>query len=337
MATSPPRFLFLGQLRRDFILPPSGRPYLDVPGGNTLYSAAGLMLWEDGAGLVARVGEDYPRAWLEIFNDQGLNTRGVQILPQALDLRWFAAYTDIHTRHTDNPIAHFAKRGLSFPRSLLNYQEVEHRLDSRTKLTPLSLRQSDLPPEFLHATAAHFCPLDYLTHSLMPAVLRQSGFTTITLDPSPGYMNPSYWDHVPAILTGLTAFLVSEEKARALFLGRSADLREMVEALGAYGPDLIVIMRGEKGQILYDAGARTTWEIPAYPARVVEPTGAGQAFCGGFLAGYRRTYDPVQAVLHGSVSASFTVEGSGAFYALDALPGLHDARLDVLKESIRKI
>ena len=52
--------------------------------------------------------------------------------------------------------------------------------------------------------AAHTVPLDYLTHTLLPAVLRQAEFTTITLDPSPGYINPTYWNEVPALLTGLS-------------------------------------------------------------------------------------------------------------------------------------
>ncbi len=337
MSVSPPRFLVLGRLTRDFLLPAKHRPLLDVPGGNALYGTAGLALWEDGTGIVARVGEDYPRQWLEEFRARGINTQGVSILPQAVDVRNFRAYTDAHTQYTDNPIAHFARLELTFPRSLLDYKDDRHRLDSRTQMSALSLRQSDLPHEFLHATAAHFCPIDFLTHSLMPAVLRQAGFTTLTLDPAAGSMDSTYWDHVPAILTGLTALLVSEDKIRALFQSRSTDLWEMAEALGAFGCELIVIKCGEKGQLLYDASTQSGWEIPAYPARVVDPTGAGDAFCGGFLAGYRRTYDPVQAVLHGNVSASFVVEGSGAFYALDALPGLHDARLEVLQESVRKI
>jgi sugar/nucleoside kinase (ribokinase family) len=69
----------------------------------------------------------------------------------------------------------------------------------------------------------------------------------------------------------------------------------------------------------------------------VDPTGAGDAFCGGFLAGYRRTYDPLEAVLFGNISASLVVEGTGPFYALDALPGLAQARLDALRQSVRKI
>ena len=60
--------------------------------------------------------------------------------------------------------------------------------------------------------------------------------------------------------------------------------------------------------------------------RVVNPTGAGDAFCGGFLAGYRETYDPLEAALCGNISASLVVEGSGPFYALDVWPGLAEAR-----------
>jgi ribokinase len=179
--------------------------------------------------------------------------------------------------------------------------------------------------------------VDYLTHSLLPAVLRQAEFTTVTLDPSPGYMNPTFWDDVPALLTGLTAFLPSEEEMRSLFQGRSTDLWEMAEALAAYGCEIIIIKRGEGGQMLYDAATRTRWEVTAYPSRMVDPSGAGDAFGGGFLAGYRRSYDALEAVLFGNISASLVVEGTGPFYALDALPGLAQARLEALRQAVRRV
>jgi len=150
-------------------------------------------------------------------------------------------------------------------------------------------------------------------------------------------MNPTYWEDVPALLTGLTAFLPSEEEVRTLFQGRSRDLWEMAEALAAYGCEIIVIKRGENGQFLYDAATRTRWEVPPYPARFTNPTGAGDALCGGFLAGYRLTYDPLQAVLHGNISASLVGEGKDPFYALDALPGLAQARLEALQQNARKV
>ena len=168
-------------------------------------------------------------------------------------------------------------------------------------------------------------------------MLRQSGFTTVTLDPSAGSMSPTFWDDIPALVTGLTAFLPNEEELRTLFHGRKTDIWEMIETIADYGCELVVVKRGERGQYLYDRARREKWEIPAYPAKVIDPTGAGDAYCGGFLAGYRLTYDPIQAALYGSISASLTIEGSGAFYALDALPGLAKARLEALKEGVRKI
>jgi sugar/nucleoside kinase (ribokinase family) len=252
-------------------------------------------------------------------------------------MRYFAAYTSRTNRLLDDPVAHFARLELPFPRELLGYRSPASNPDSKTRLQPISLRQADIPPDFLDASAAHLCPVDYLTHSLLPAVLRQAQFTTVTLDPSPGYMNPTFWDEVPALVTGLTAFLPSEEEICALFQGRSNDLWQMAEALAAYGCEIILIKRGEGGQLLYDAAARTRWEIPAYPSRLVDPSGAGDAFCGGFLAGYRRTYDALQAALFGNISASLVVEGVGPFYALDALPGLAEARLEALRQGVRKL
>jgi sugar/nucleoside kinase (ribokinase family) len=212
----------------------------------------------------------------------------------------------------------------------------KNQVDSRTQLSPISIRQADFPADFLDASAAHICAIDYLTQTLVPAVLRQNGFTTITVDPSPGMMTPMFWDDFPAVLTGLTAFLPSEYEIRNLFLGRSSDIWEMAAGLAAYGCEFIIIKRGEDGQYLYDATAKARWEIPAYPARVVNIIGAGDAFCGGFLAGYRRTFDPLQAALYGNISASLVVEGSGPFYALDSLPGLAEARLEALRDSIRR-
>jgi sugar/nucleoside kinase (ribokinase family) len=298
-----------------------------------------VAIWETDPppALIARVGEDYPQEWLDGFSGHGLSTRGVSVLPEAVDVRFFTAFLSRSTRALDDPVAHFARLGLPFPKALLGYRDTSTMVNSRTRLLPTSLRQGDIPPDFLDASAIHLCPLDYLTHSLLPAVLRQAEFTTVTVDPSPGYMNPTFWGDVPALLTGLMAFLPAEEEVRSLFQGHSDDLWEMAEALAAYGCEIVVIKCGESGQLVYDSAGRNRWEVPSYPARLVNSIGAGDAFCGGFLAGYRRTYDPLQAALHGNVSASLVVEGHLPTYALDTLPGLPEARLEALRQSVRKI
>jgi hypothetical protein len=333
------RYIIAGQLKRDFALIPDGRALVDIPGGNLIYAAAGFGVWEPThqAGLVARVGEDYPREWLSLFKTRGYDIRGIRVLPGAVDLRSFYVYPDMFTRLHEDPAAHFSGLKQPFPKALLNYSSSRSSYDSRTQLTQTSLRQSDIPAEYLDATAAHICPIDFLTHTLLPAVLRQNGCTTVTLDPSGGTMTPTFWDDIPALVSGLTAFLPNEEEMRTLFQGRSTDLWQMMEAVSNYGCEIVVVKRGERGQYLYDRATRNHWEISAYPAKVIDPTGAGDSFCGGFIAGYRRTYDPLQAALFGGISASLTIEGSGAFYALDALPGLAQARLDALKEGVRKV
>jgi sugar/nucleoside kinase (ribokinase family) len=334
-----PKFIFAGKLNRDFFITSDGRPVLDTLGGNLSYAAAGFKVWEDSPppGLLARVGEDFPQKWVDDLAQHGFDTQGINFIPESLDVRNFYVYTDKTTRVTGDPIPYFSKLGLPFPKALLGYRDSSNAINSRTDLYPTSLRQDDIPDDYKEATAVHLCPIDYLTHSLLPAFLRQTGFTTITLDPAPGYMNPTYWNNVPPLITGLTAFLPAEEDLRNLFQGQSDDLWEMADSLATYGCEIIVIKRGESGQCLLDAGAKTRWEIPAYDSRLVNPTGLGDAFCGGFLAGYRKTYDPVEAVLYGNISAAIVSEGIGPFFALDVLSGLPAARLNHLRQSIRKI
>lgn len=336
---SSPRYLIAGRMTRDYIIFPDGGVLLDVPGGNALNAAVGLAVWAPNPrpGVVARVSQEYPQEWLDKYSQAGLDLRGVSRVPDMQDLRTFTAFSDRVTRSNEDPVVHFARLGMTLPRPLLGYRSNRDQIDSRTRLLPSSLRQGDIPADFLDANAAHLCPLDYLTHSVLPAILRQRQFTTVTLDPAAGYMTPTFFEDVPALLTGLTAFLPSQEEALALFQGRSKDLWEIAEAMAFFGCEIIIIKRGESGQYLFDAASRTRWDIPSYPSRLVNPIGAGDAFCGGFLAGYRDTYDPLQAVLYGNVSASLVVEGNDPAYALDVLPGLPQARLEALKQSIRKV
>ncbi len=331
------RFIVAGKLQRDFILPVTGKPALDVPGGSLLYAAAGLRLWEDHIGLIARVGENYPQEWLERLSELGFDRRGIRVLPYETDNRYFAAYPDPETAALKNPVAHFSRLGLPFPKSLLGYNEPGSKPDSRNQPGDATIRVQDIPADYLDATAAHIAPLDYLSNTLLPAALRQGHVTTITIDPSPGTMTPTYWGDFPAILRGINVFHSSEKKLYSLFQGRSSDLWEMAEAIAAWGCELVVIRRGPRGQYLYDGPGRNRWRIPAYPARVVDPTGVGDVFCGGFLAGFRQTYDPLEAVLHGNISASLAIEGCGPFYLLDSLENLAKLRLESVRDKVVKV
>lgn len=331
------RYVLAGSLNRQYTLLPKGQTEFDQCGGSLAYAAGGLSLWEKNVGLIGRVGSDYPQDWLQKIESKGFDIRGIQVLKTPLELRSFACYSDYETRSTLEPLSHFARLGISVPSSLLGFNPQPPQIDSRTQPNDYTLRLNDFPTDYKDAAAAHICPLDYLSHLLLPSVLRQGRVTTLTLDPGENYMLPAFWDDIPAVVKGLTAMLVSEEKLTALFQGRSRDVWEMAEALCAYGCEMMVIQRGGRGQYLYVHASRERWVIPAYPSRMANPTGAGDAFSGGFLAGYRMYYQPVLAACYGNISASFMVEGNSPFYPMDAMPGLANARLEALRSTVHRV
>jgi sugar/nucleoside kinase (ribokinase family) len=330
------RYLIIGRLNRNYTLLPDGQVIEDSPGGSALFATAGAAVWETGIGIVARVGVDYPAEWIKSFERWRIDPRGIHRMAEALDMRDFTAYPDLENRRADNPVGHFARLNLPFPKSLLGYNPPLASADSRTRPTPLTIRSSDFPSDYLDATAAHICSLDFLSHTLLPPTLRQGHINTITLDPGDGYMNPTFWDDIPVIMNGLTAFICNEEKLGSLFQGRTIDAWEMADELSAYGCEVIIIKRGTRGQLVYERSSHSRWIVPAYPARVCCPIGAGDAFSGGFLTGFRATYDPLQAALQGNISASLVIESNDPYYAFDCLPGLAQARLDSLRDLVRK-
>jgi sugar/nucleoside kinase (ribokinase family) len=335
-----PTFVIAGKLNREYILPPLGQPLLDSPGGSLLYAAGGLSVWGNtNAGLLGRVGEDFPRQWMRDLEERGFDTRGIRILRelQNTDLRSFVAFNDANERSYSNAVSHFARRQLTFPKSLLGYQAADNSRKDLREPELISPAVVDTPEEYRNVRYVHLCPFDFVSQSQIVNLFKGGSNQTVSLDPSPGYMTPSFWRDLRLVLQGVTVFQPSEEELRTLFWGETNDLWEMAGKVSEYGPQIIVIKRGLLGQILYDAAGNHRYEIPAYPSRLADPIGAGDAFCGGFLAGFQMTNDPLMAVLHGSVSASLKIEGSGPFYALGVLPGLAKARLHSLKETAREI
>jgi sugar/nucleoside kinase (ribokinase family) len=230
-----------------------------------------------------------------------------------------------------NPVAHFSRREMTFPKSLLGYQ-ADRKVDDARKLIV-----TDIPNDYLTARAAYLCPMDLVTQTQLIAGLKRGHVHSFILDPSPVTMTPTARRELPALLNGVTAFLPSEEEMRNLFQSETHDLWEMAEAVSLYGCESVVIKCGVRGQLLYVASSKRKWEIPAYPARVEDPMGAGDAFGGGFVAGFCKNYDPLEGVLYGNVSASLKLEGGGAFYPLDVMPGLAEARLNALMNMVKEV
>src|SRR5258705_5283691 len=91
-------YVVVGGLREDTFITPGGEAHLRQLGGNALYAAVGARLWSETVGLVARVGSNYPAAWLDIIAGRGIDTGGVVVVPEPLDTRTFFAYRTLEQR-----------------------------------------------------------------------------------------------------------------------------------------------------------------------------------------------------------------------------------------------
>lgn len=335
MENSETRYFFVGGMREDYCITHDGRAFLGILGGNAIYAAMGARVWSDSVGVVSRIGSNYPPEWVDALRTAGINIEGVQRLPNPQDTRTFYAYISEEVRVDTNPAAHFLRARHPLPKELIDYRSSTEGQDERKEYDPLTIRPEDLPASVQNARAVHLSPAHYLSHMTIPLRLREWNVPLMSIDPSTRYMDPTFREEAKLIIRDLDAFLPSLMEASQFFRPEAPAIWEMAEAFGEMGCRIVVIKCGAEGQYLWEHESRRRWHIPAYPAQIVDVTGAGDAYCGGFLVGLDLSGDPVEAALYGAVSASITVEGIGPLYALDALPGLAEARLHSLRPSAR--
>lgn len=119
--------------------------------------------------------------------------------------------------------------------------------------------------------------------------------------------------------------LKASEKELKIAMGID-DPWKAAEAATKFGPGIVIITKGVKGALMLHDHAR--YEIPAYkPKSIIDPTGAGDAFIGAFMAEYVRGKDPSWCVAVGAATSSFVVEGLG--------PSSFESKNDVLKRAER--
>jgi ribokinase len=159
------------------------------------------------------------------------------------------------------------------------------------------------------------------------AVITLDIWTESFFDPSP-YRDPTF-------LTGIDAFLPSDKEVEALW--GLDDLAGTMRRLASYGPRVVAVKRGSLGSLVYDRERDALWEIPAVPIEAIDSTGAGDAYCGGFLAGLLATGDPLEAGLRGTVSSSLAIEDYGAQAGMNPDRAEMERRLAGLRPRVRKV
>lgn len=311
-------FVTAGGLRIDYLITHTGEAQINQIGGNALYAAVGAALWQQPVGLWARLGENYPREMLNALQQYEIMADGLVAVEGWQDHRTFFAYPPNGPRDDTNPAAHFARIGQPLPPELETYQFSTPNLEHPTDYDPLALRPEDWPVVYDGVTAVHLAPLSLATHLHAPQYLRQQGVQQITLDPGERYMIPECAAYIRQILPHIDVFLPSRMEIRSLF-GEDIDLWETAVILHDWGVQTVVIKNGRHGVLVSDSRNGRKVHIPAYhqdSSNVIDVTGAGDSFCGGFMVGLAQTKDPVQAAYYGTISSSLVVEGYGALYAL---------------------
>ncbi len=286
---------------------PNGEVCWAAPGGNALYSAVGAKVWGVDVGIIARIGLDYPQAHLDRLSKAGFDLSGVS--------------------RVDHPSFH-----VWILHEGQGRRQIVYRLDSGKNdvLDPVA---EDIPDGYMSAQAIHICPIRGASQVALANCLALRHVPTLMdlvaipgqIDLSPGY--------TPAIWPKLRAFLPSIEEVTAIWGDRP--LAELIDEVRRAGPACFAIKMGERGSLVSDSARATIYHVPAYPARVVDATGAGDAYCGGFMVGLQETGDPLEAALYGTTSASIVIEGFGALHALDIPEGTAYQRLQALKPHVR--
>lgn len=273
-------------------------------GGNAVYSAAGLRLWL-GAGQVGIVGHvpaNYPDALLDALRGAGILTQGIG--RSAVPVRgpeWFIYEPDGARRDE-----------LSSP------ADGTDAPDFGTFRRSHPIRPDDLPDGWQRARGLHLGGND--PGALLALALAFRG-ATITLDPGARVLDLARDPACGRVLAAVTAVIPSLKELPALMPGQAPD-----QALRALPSPLALLKRGSQGVLLRAADGMLT-AIPALPVTALDPTGAGDSFCGGFLAGLVLGAGPLRAAAMGTVAASFAVEGFGPHALLGASRDDRDARL----------
>jgi sugar/nucleoside kinase (ribokinase family) len=290
--TSPP-VLVVGSVAVDWVITPTAEREESVGGSATFFSMAASYFGP--VRLVGVVGQDFPRQAIDDLSAHDVDLAGLEVVPDGLTFRWKGRYHgNMNSRDT---------------------------LD--TQLNCFAQFDPKLPDAW---KSSEYLFLANIQPDLQLRVLEQAGRPRLV-----GLDTMNLWidtarDALVRVLERVDVLTLNEEEARQLT--GEPNLVRAAKAIRAMGPKSLVIKRGEYGALLFHDDA--IFAAPALPLEeVVDPTGAGDSFAGGFMGYLARTGELSgenlrAAMIFGSVLASFCVEG----FSYDRIARLTHAELD---------
>ena len=279
--------LIFGHLTIDDTVMPDGRTAMGSLGGNVVYAGIGAHLWIDDLVMVARLGQGYPQHLLDRMAAAGLRLDGLVPSSHNAIRQWQLYDVEGGRRYV--------------------------RLASAGTYADLSPRSADVPDNLAHPRACHVAPMPLDIQAELVDWARKRG-ATVTLDPHVDSVagQAAVWRE---LLPHVDAFLPSREEAQEL-LGEWPGAEAAARGLAGLGAAIVCLKLGSEGSLVYRAADDWLWRADSGVSNPVDTTGCGDAFCGGFLAGWCESGDLRTAVLYGTVSASFVASGFGAEHCL---------------------
>jgi sugar/nucleoside kinase (ribokinase family) len=271
--------LVLGTVGLDTIKTPSGLRK-DILGGSASHFSMSARLFTD-VHLSAVIGEDFPQSHIDFFKKKGIATSSLY-KDKGPTFRWEGEY----------------KGSMNCAVTLNTALGV--LADFKPQLTE---KERGIKYVFLANT-------DPDIQSSLLDKLRSPRL--VALD-SMNYWIANKRESLMRVLKRVDIFVANEEEAQSLT--GEANLLKAAKHLHSFGPGMILIKKGEHGSFLYSGKFMIC--LPAFPVeKVVDPTGAGDTFAGGFMGSLAKAGKINQEVLkkaiaYGTVAASFNVEDFG--------------------------
>lgn len=270
----------MGSLALDSVETPSGSVE-NEPGGSALFASVAASFFT-GVRMVATVGSDFPAELLATLAQRGIDTQGVSV-EDGETFKWKGIY----------------ERNMNTRRSVFTKLGVFEKFD------PL------LPECYSDSTHVFLANID---PDIQLRLLRQVRAARFVLCDTMNFWIGGKRSSLLELVKNVDVLLTNDEEAQELS-GQSGVLKAGRWLLGK-GPRYVVVKKGEHGALLF--GSEGLFSAPTFPVyEVVDPTGAGDTFAGA-MVGYLSRSEKAdftalkQAVLHGSVLASFCIEEFGA-------------------------
>lgn len=280
-----PHYITFSNIIIDDIVLSDGRTFMNTLGGAGTHALIGMAVWSDRLGYVATVGPDFSPEQRAQLTKLNIDLRGVKLIEEYTTTRAWQLFEPDERR----------------------IEIMRTELADFFKYTP---QFGDMPVDYRQARGVHVQwghTVDELIE-LLQQFQNANPQVNLIWEPALEFMNGGAAEFRP-ILERLAVF--SPDLGEAQQLTQFTDPNDMARMLLDWGASCVAIRMGAAGSLVRTA-AGEGWRIPAVPpAELVDVTGAGNAYCGGFVVGLGEGESVLESALRAAVSASFALEQFG--------------------------